>query len=121
MKFFIALFAFVLISSSTFASDEKITCNEIVLMNGDVSRTMVLTKISVRPLREGEKAPYKLELFKGKKNILILSEKVIVETEDVQFMFENKAKKISGMIYMDELDQTSLTLKNEDINFDCNE
>lgn len=120
MKSLLALISFVFITSSSFAA-EKIICTEIVEMNGDIPRTMVLTKIGTRLLQEGDKGFYKLELFKGKKRTLILSEKVIVQTEDVMFFFENKAKSISGTIYMDELDQTHLSLKTEDLSLDCNE
>jgi hypothetical protein len=115
MKFVIALFAFVLASAS-FAQDYK--CGETDQASGVAPRTLVLKSLSTREVREGDKVPYRLELFQGKKKVL--SEKVIVEMEDVMFGFENKAKKIVGMIYLDELDQTYLYVGKDKAYFDCN-
>jgi len=54
-----------------------------------------------------------------------VSEAVTVTTEDVQVFFkndENKRTKVSGTIYLDELDQTSLTIQGPrklEHRFDC--
>ena len=69
---------------------------------------------------EGAKFAFQLEVFEGNSSKAVLSEKVTVETEDVMFGFKNSAKKITGMIYLDELDASYLTIKGKTTHFDCN-
>jgi hypothetical protein len=83
-------------------------------------KKLVLTQIGHEEVQEGKTHSFKLELFQGRDRKALVSETVSVRTEDVMFSFSNKSKKISGMIYMDELDQTWLKIGKEEMHFDCN-
>lgn len=104
---------------SAFAGDKYI-CKEMTENSWDSKRTMILTQLGNIQIKEGVKYDFKLEVFEGNSSKPIVSEKVTVETEDVMFGFSNKAKKIEGMIYMDELDQTWLKVGKSEWHFDCN-
>lgn len=107
------------VSTSSFAGIKYI-CKEITKNSWDNKKTMILTQIGNASVEEGVKYPFQLEVFESGNSRAILSEKVTVETEDVMFGFSNKAKKISGMIYLDELEETSLTVGKKEYRFNCN-
>jgi hypothetical protein len=114
MKF---LFLLAITISSTAFAGEKYICREI---GGDeyAPKKMILTQVSDESIREGKFYPFKLEIFDSGK--AIVSESVNVRTEDVMFRFTNTAKKISGIIFLDELDQTSVSVGRTKYHFDCN-
>src|SRR5688572_18330166 len=102
----VLMLALSLTSSMAFAG-EKFICQQT---DGDrySPKKMILTQIGTAEIREGKPYSFKLEVFEGRGSEAKISETVTVETEDVMFGFKNKVKKISGMIYLDELDQTWL-------------
>lgn len=118
MKSLLALI--VLASSITAFAGEKYICKEITENSWDSKKTMILTQVGNIDIKEGVKYNFTLEVYEGNSAKAVVSEKVTVETEDVMFGFENKAKKISGMIYLDELDQTWLKVGKTETRFDCN-
>lgn len=118
MKSLLALIT--LLTSITAFAGEKYICKEITENSWDSKRTLILTQVGNIEINEGVKYTFTLEVFEGNSSKAIVSEKVTVETEDVMFAFSNKAKKISGMIYMDELDQTWLKVGKNEWHFDCN-
>lgn len=81
--------------------------------------TMVLTQEKLGPVREGVRTPFILNLFSGESSRPFLTKRVYVETEDVIFDFATSDKTISGRIYLDEMDQTSLELGKNSYRFDC--
>lgn len=117
MKLLIA--AIVLMSSTLTYAGEKYICKE-KKESWESKTSFILTQIGDAKITEGDKFAFKLEVFEGNSSKPVLSEKVIVETEDVMFGFKNSAKKITGMIYMDELDASYLTIKGKTTHFDCN-
>ncbi len=82
-------------------------------------RTMILTQISTGRIQEGVKYVFGLELRDSRTGTVLLAERVNVETEDVMFSFSNRQRTISGMIYLDELDQTWLEIGRNKLRFDC--
>lgn len=109
----------VLVSTSIAFAGEKYICKQITASSED-KVTMIITQIGDAKIEEGKKFAFTLELFEVGNSKPVLSEKVTVETEDVMFAFDNKAKKIKGMIYMDELDQAWLYVGTKKYDFDCN-
>ncbi len=117
MKLLIA--AIILISSTQTFAGEKYICKE-KKESWESKTSFILTQIGDATLKEGEKYSFQLEVFEGNSGRPLLSEKVTVQTEDVMFGFKNSAKKITGMIYLDELDASYLTIKGKTTHFDCN-
>lgn len=117
MKSFLFL-ASLLISAQSFAGS-KFICKEITENEWDQKRTMILTQEGDERVEEGTKYNFKLEVYDSVNSKPLVSEKVVVQTEDVLFQFSNKAKRIDGIIYMDEPDQTVLTIGKTKINFNC--
>ncbi len=115
----LSVFVILLFSTVSFAG-EKYICKQITANSWDDKVTMVLTQIGDEQIKEGVSYKFKLELFSGRSATPKFSETVIVETEDVMFSFVNKAKKVNGMIYLDELDQTWLYVGQDKYDFDCN-
>lgn len=107
-KLFFALS--LLIGPAAFAG-ESYVCKEI----GRGNHVLKLTQVGDDDIQEGAKYPFYLELYRGKK--FMHSQYVTVTTEDV--MFEFQGHKLTGMIYLDELDQTHLTLNAKEYRFDC--
>lgn len=116
-----SIFALIILTVSTFSfGGTKYICKEITKNSWDNKKTMILTQIGHSSIEESVKYPFLLEVFESGNSRPVLSEKVTVETEDVMFGFSNKAKKISGMIYLDELEETYLTIGKKEIRFNCN-
>lgn len=116
-----SLLALVVLASSISAfAGEKYICKEITENSWDSKKTMILTQVGDIEVKEGVKYTFKLEVYEGNSSKPVVAENVTVETEDVMFGFNNKAKKISGMIYLDELDQTWLKVGKNETRFDCN-
>ena len=122
----VLLFVSVLMLAG-FANAESITCgfNE---RYSDESQpralTMTLTSLgkSVNDVYEGTSVPYSLVLKNGDQ--VWLNVKVKAAQEDVLFAFKHRSREfgnITGHIYMDELDQTSVYVNGTKFSFDCNE
>ena len=118
MKNLLALL--VLISSVGAFAGEKYICKQITANSYDNKVTMVVTQVGDAKIEEGKTYSFTLELFETGNSKPLVSEKVTVETEDVMFSISNKAKKITGMIYLDELDQAWLYVGTKKYDFDCN-
>lgn len=107
----------LVVSASAQAAGTQYICKEL---QGDETRTVVLTQVGSRKIVEGKKEPFVLELYKtGQKTPLLVAEGT-VETEDVMFNFTSADKRTVFGIYLDELDQSYLTLKGQKTSyFDC--
>ena len=117
MKLFLML---ALTLSSTLAlAGEKYICRETGADDYNPHK-MILTQVGDDSIKEGKFYAFKLEIFKGNSAKAIVSEAVNVRTEDVMFKFTNTAKKISGIIFLDEPDQASVTINKKSMSFDCN-
>lgn len=117
MKFALLL-ALTILSATAFAG-EKYICRET---GGDeyAPKKFILTQVSDDVIHEGKFYSFKLEIFEGNSGKAIVSESVNVRTEDVMFKFTNTAKKISGIIFLDEMDQTWVKVGKTEYHFDCN-
>jgi hypothetical protein len=114
MKF---LFLLVLtLSSAAFAGDKYI-CTEI---GGDeyAPKKLILTQIGNAPYSELTRFPYTLEIYASGKRLLL--ETVNVRTEDVMVSVTNSAKRISGRIFLDEMEASWLTIGSKTLKFNCN-
>lgn len=115
----------VLLTSSFALAGEKYICREILDNNSSSdleygSRKMILNQVSDDVVKEGKFYPFKLEIYEFNSGKALFTESVNVRVEDVMFRFTNTAKKVSGLIYLDEADQTWLRIGSTKINFDCN-
>lgn len=123
MKRFLIVTLFSILSVPVFAGSKYI-CKELDSKD-DVGRTLILTQVGHAKIEEGKHYNFQLELFQNYNSTPVLSEAVTVTTEDVQVFFKNaknKRTKLSGTIYLDELDQTSLTIRGPrklEYRFDC--
>lgn len=120
MKSVFTALAFI-VSSSAFAgqfSREQYICKESKRSHSatSVGMKMILTSTS-RADVEGRPIRYVLQVIKGNK--LVVEEQAYGEKNDVILNFAVKGKAISGMIFMDELDQTSLSLHGKELSFNC--
>ena len=105
------------------ADENKLVCREL---SGDPT-TVVITldpgqesKLSRGgSLKEGVKYDYTLEIYKKSQAYRDVEAKGQVETEDVMFNFESNDKKITLSVYMDELDQTTLTVDGNSTDMAC--
>lgn len=116
MMIFTALMTLAVSASAQ--AGQKYICKEISPKLNP--KTLVLTQIGNTRIVEGRQAKFKLEVFVKNTAAPVISEIAVVETEDVMFAFQVKGKSIRGMIYLDELDQTSLTVNGKRFDFDCN-
>lgn len=83
-------------------------------------QTLILTQVSEREIKEGVKERFVLEVFQGNEKTPRIVTKGYVTTEDVMFSFKSEDKKVSAMIYLDEMDQASLSEGRKSTQFDCN-
>ncbi len=107
------------ISTSAFASGTKYFCKETNSKPGAARRTVILTQFGDAKLEEGKTYAFGFQVFEAPAKNPILSTKVFVQTEDVMFAFDNRAEGISGMIYLDEMDQASVEIAGEKISLNC--
>jgi hypothetical protein len=111
--------ALLLISNQAF-SGEKYVCQEIDYDADQYKqRTVVLTQLNDKKIEENVAAPFMLELYEAVDVTPDLVVKGDVLTEDVMFAFESKDKSVRFQIYLDELDESTLTLKGIDSSYIC--
>ncbi len=91
---------------------EKYVCTEFdVNTKKLMQNTIVLTPKGDGKLEEGKPFGYYLESFTGASNTSTWSVEGAVKTEDVMFNFVSKDLNTTVRLYMDELDQTVLSVK----------
>ena len=84
----------------------------------DEKAFMTLRQTSRGPVVEGKTHHFHLQVFNGAGQLLV-STPVSVETEDVIFNFQDQSGRVHGTVYLDEYDQTSLTLDGHRLTFIC--
>jgi hypothetical protein len=101
------------------AGGTKYICKEIDAE--DAKRTVILTQNGDREFSEGEREPFTLEVYKTGQKTPVLTAEGRVSTEDVMFTFRSFDRRTSFHIYLDELDQSALTVNRRSSNtrFDC--
>lgn len=102
---------------STEAAGVKYICKEIV--NYGPKQTLILTQVSDQVLREDVKERFLLEVYEGSEKQPRLISKGYVITEDVMVNFVSDNKKIKTIIYLDEMEETVLTVNKKETKFDC--
>lgn len=112
------IFALTLFSSLSFAGDKYI-CREIN-NNTYQLKKMILTQVGDASMKEGKFYPFKLEIFDKTSSTPIYVEAVNVRIEDVMVKITNTAKKVSGIIFLDEMEATWIKIGKTSISFDCN-
>ncbi len=119
IKFALVLTCLVATSSSAMAQNDgrKFICKELADFE---KQTLILTQVKDRPLVEGVKERFALEVYSGYGITPRIAKKGYVVTEDVGFTFKSDDHLVSAFIFLDELDQASLTEGNKTTNFDCN-
>ncbi len=113
MKAFILALA---LSSPAALAGEQYYCGSNYETEG---KTLLVRSLSHPQAVEGEKMEYLVVVREGAHEIF--AGKVDAEAEDVQLFLRSRAgqKRLVGTIYMDELDQTSIHVDGEVMNFDC--
>lgn len=104
-------------SAPAFARSENLYCKGMEHFQGGV---FFMKPLQGEAIEDGNKYPYLLEIRDPFKQV-IFSGVVQVEVEDVMFGFSGKAgrKNLSGMVYMDEPDQSVITIGSQKMRFDC--
>lgn len=77
-------------------------------------RTVVIEQTDDQGLTEGKKLGFSIDLYKGAENYPELSAKGIAQTEDVSFNFKSSDGKVGFNIYLDEMNESGLTLNGQD-------
>lgn len=114
----IALFALTLFAPAAFAAGSY-SCREIKPKYGPATLSFQLKKIGVSAPAEGNFIRYTLEI--SERGAVIFRAPAVATTEDVMLHFAVKGQRVYGTIFMDELDQTSLTLQGKNYRFNCGE
>ncbi|MES2962697.1 MAG: hypothetical protein V4760_02330 [Bdellovibrionota bacterium] len=117
------ILAVLAFSPSAFADSTKLVCREL---EGD--RQTVVLEIApgqeaklgrTGSLKEGVKYDFVLSLYTDNQAHTSKEFTGTVETEDVMFSFQSKDGKLSFQVYMDEMDQSSLTVDGKSTSFAC--
>lgn len=103
-----------LFSLSSFAV-EKYVCVEYDRGTGKLKQqTVVLTSLDKTPLKEGRPGKFLLELYQGAGTVEAISTEGRADLEDVQLNFESVNKKVNFTIFLDELNESSLSINGKD-------
>ncbi len=104
-----------LLSFSAFGA-EKYVCNQYNRENEKILQTTaVLTPAQEGEVQEGVPHPYRLALFNGANAVEELESEGVVMLEDVMFEFKSTdAKKARFMLYLDEMEESSLSIAGEE-------
>ena len=118
----LTLLASTLIATSSFAG-ERYLCHQTDAESTYEAQQyspykIVLTQVGHDKIQEGKFFPFYLEVYLDQTKP-IFETAVNMRNEDVMMKFTNTAKKVSGMIYLDEMDQAYLTVGNKKMHFDC--
>jgi len=113
----LALVALALTISAPAFAGQNYNCREVKSGIGPATKSVLLTQIGNLPIQEGQSYNYNLKI--ADRGQVIVNERAVVTTEDVMFFFEVKGKRISGTVYMDELNQSSLTIGNQSFTLEC--
>jgi hypothetical protein len=118
MKTALLIAASFFVTLTAQAKGTKYICKEV----GDFGpkKSLVLTQVSDREIKEGVKERFLLEVFEGSEKEPSLSVNGFVTTEDVMFQFKSSDRKVSAMIYLDEMEESSLAQGRKTTSFDCN-
>lgn len=118
MKF--VLLALSFLSLPAFAAEESITytCAEYKV---PANRAKLLTLVVPAKIKEGKSFYMTVSLGEnnGRAFRQLFNKQAVGITEDVMLNFEVKRERISGIVFMDELDQTALSYNGKDYRFDC--
>ncbi len=115
MKILAALL-FVFGSSAFAGTPEEYTCRELG-RGKHVLTVLTLVQIGDEPVREGKKYLFNLTMTNAESDTIVEYQIVEVETEDVLFSFNGA--NLSGMIYLDEMDQSWLEIGRRNFSFNC--
>jgi len=122
MKIFKTAMILVLCSQGVAFAGDRLVCNEYSRTTQNLKQTTVV----LSPLNDGasvsdgDTEAYQLEIFKGISEVPELSVPGIVSQEDVVFEFVSKDKKTEFTVYLDEMTESSLTVKGKQIgNYIC--
>lgn len=115
-NFFFALAA--LTTSSTAFAAEQYYCKGNY--ETEETKTLFVKMLSHEQIKEGEKMEMLVVIRDGSQTIF--EGRVDARNEDVQVFLKSRRgqPKMHGMIFLDELDQTSVNVAGEQMNFDCN-
>lgn len=113
------LIAGVLFSTMSLAASEKLVCRE---QSGE-NMTVVVTTFAELPVTENENLDERfeatIEIYGKETTSPKISIDGIVETEDVMYNFKSLNKKVSFSAYMDEMDQSSVTVNGKRTRLVC--
>jgi hypothetical protein len=100
-----------LLASSSALAGEKYVCNEYDPTTEQLLQTtVVLTQKGDEPIVEGKSVKFSLELFRGSSTEAEVSVAGKARTNDVKFVFTSDNRKVSFSMYLDEANQSSLSL-----------
>ena len=108
----------ILASSSSAFAGEQYYCHGNYETNADA--TLFVKMLSHDKIKEGEKMEMLVVVRDGSKTLF--EGRVDARNEDVQVFLKSRRgqPRLNGMIFLDELDQTSINVAGEQMNFDCN-
>jgi hypothetical protein len=102
------------LSFAVHADSLKYVCQKIGAANKPGNTTVVVQQIEDGKLTEGTPKRFSLETFKDSMTSAELSTEGNVETEDVNFDYTSDDGKVTFHIYLDELDQSALSIDGKD-------
>lgn len=117
MKNVIAALIALTASTSAFAGEQYYCHGNF---ETDPSATLFVKMLSHDKIVEGEKMEMLVVIRDGARTLF--EGRVDARNEDVQVFLKSRRgqPKLHGMIFLDELDQTSINVAGEQMNFDCN-
>jgi|GEM_PF-1719770 len=113
MKNALIILSLIVSSISAFGA-EKYVCNKYDRRTDKIEQsTVVLTPMQNGRIEEGVPMKYRLELYEGASTSPKMDVEGVVLSEDVSFAFEANDKKTSFHIYLDEMNESSLSLNSK--------
>lgn len=114
MKAVLVIFG-ILIAAAVHAEPVKLVCQKYNRSSGHMlKQTVVLQQTGQGKLEEGTPMKFQLEIFEGSESWTDTSVSGLVETEDVMFKFTSDDGKITFHVFMDELEESSLSIDGKD-------
>lgn len=103
----------LLVSSAAFAENQKFVCVQYDRGTEQlINKTVVLQQTGAGEFKEGIPMAFFLEIYEGQ--YPVAAYKGVAETEDVMFNFTSNDGKASFSMYLDEMNESSLTIDGND-------
>lgn len=121
MKFLVMLSLLVSATASA-GTPQKFICKAVDARVSDDPITVIFTQIGNSRIEEGVPTPFKLDVYQPADDLSakrVIAETAVVVTEDVMMKFNVRLKGISGILFMDEPNDSWIKIKGKTYQLNC--